>query len=101
MEADGTIQDDYRIDYLRDHLRAMMEAILIDGVPCLGYTMWGPFDLVSLSTGEMKKRYGVIYVDMDDAGNGTLERKPKKSYYWMKEVIGTQGESLWKEENGQ
>lgn len=101
VEADGTIQDDYRIDYLRDHLRAMMEAILIDGVPCLGYTMWGPFDLVSLSTGEMKKRYGVIYVDMDDAGNGTLERKPKKSYYWMKEVIGTQGESLWKEENGQ
>ena len=97
VEADGTIQDDYRINYLRDHLRAMMEAILVDGVDCLGYTMWGPFDLVSLSTGEMKKRYGVIYVDMDDAGRGTLKRTPKKSYDWMRHVIETQGESLWDE----
>lgn len=97
VEPDGTIQDDYRIDYLRDHLRAMMEAMLIDGVPCLGYTMWGCIDLVSLSTGEMKKRYGTIYVDMDDKGNGTLERRKKKSYDWMKEVIATQGASLWRD----
>lgn len=75
----------------------MAKAICIDGVECLGYTMWEPMDLVSLSTGEMKKRYGWIYVDMDDKGNGTLKRSRKKSFYWMKEVITTNGESLWKE----
>ena len=95
IEADGSIQDDYRIDYLRSHLREMMLAMEEDGVECLGYTMWAPIDLVSLSTGEMKKRYGFVYVDMDDKGNGTLERKKKKSYDWMSEVIATQGESLW------
>ncbi|HBN55351.1 MAG TPA: 6-phospho-beta-glucosidase [Lachnospiraceae bacterium] len=95
IEEDGRIQDDYRIAYLRDHLKEMMRAINEDGVDCLGYTMWGPMDLVSLSTGEMKKRYGFIYVDMDDKGNGTLERKKKKSYDWMAEVIATHGESLW------
>jgi 6-phospho-beta-glucosidase len=94
VQEDGTIQDDYRIKYLKDHLYAMMQAIVEDGVDCIGYTMWGPIDLVSLSTGEMKKRYGFIYVDMDDKGNGTLERKIKKSYHWMKEVIATQGEIL-------
>jgi 6-phospho-beta-glucosidase len=94
VQDDGTIQDDYRIEYLNDHLNAMMKAIVEDGVDCIGYTMWGPIDLVSLSTGEMKKRYGFIYVDMDDKGNGTLERKIKKSYYWMKEVIATQGEII-------
>ena len=97
VEEDGSIQDDYRIAFLKDHLRAMMEAIVTDGVQCLGYTMWAPIDLVSLSTGEMKKRYGFIYVDMDDKGNGTLERKPKKSYYWMKDVIASNGEKLWAE----
>lgn len=97
VEEDGSIQDDYRINYLRDHLKCMMEAILEDGVECIGYTMWGPIDLVSLSTGEMKKRYGFIYVDMDDKGNGTLERRRKKSFYWMQNVIATQGECLWME----
>ncbi len=97
IEEDGTIQDDYRIQYLSSHLKEMMKAINVDGVKCLGYTMWGPVDLVSLSTGEMKKRYGFIYVDMDDKGNGTLERKTKKSCDWMKEVISSQGESLWKD----
>jgi len=97
VESDGSIQDDYRIAYLRDHLKAMMEAMLVDGVDCIGYTMWGPMDLVSLSTGEMKKRYGFIYVDMDDKGHGTLERKKKKSYDWMKEVIATGGACLWAE----
>lgn len=97
VEEDGSIQDDYRINYLRDHLRELLNAIHTDGVECLGYTMWAPIDLVSLSTGEMKKRYGFIYVDMDDKGNGTLERKKKKSYDWMKNVIATRGESLWSE----
>lgn len=100
IEPDGSIRDDYRIDYLRNHLREMMRAMNEDGVECLGYTMWAPIDLVSLSTGEMKKRYGFIYVDMDDKGNGTLERRKKKSYDWMTEVIATGGESLWKEGNG-
>lgn len=66
----------------------------VDGVELLGYTMWAPIDLVFLSTGEMKKRYGFIYVDMDDKGNGTLVRRKKKSFDWMKQVIATNGESL-------
>lgn len=95
IEADGSVQDDYRISFLRDHLREMMKAMCQDGVELLGYTMWAPIDLVSLSTGEMKKRYGWIHVDMDDKGNGTLARRKKKSYDWMRQVIATQGESLW------
>lgn len=94
LDENGIVQDDYRIDYLRDHLQAMADAIIIDGVECLGYTMWGPVDLVSLSTGEMKKRYGFIYVDMDDKGNGSLKRTPKKSYAWMKEIIASNGAKL-------
>lgn len=93
-DENGYVEDDYRIDYLQQHLSAMADAILIDGVDCLGYTMWGPIDLISLSTGEMKKRYGFIYVDMDDKGNGTLNRTKKKSYYWMKHIIETNGEAL-------
>ncbi len=95
-EADenGYVEDDYRIDYLQKHLSAMADAINIDGVDCIGYTMWAPIDLVSLSTGEMKKRYGFIYVDMDDKGNGTLKRTKKKSYNWMKHIIETNGEAL-------
>lgn len=93
-DENNYVEDDYRIDYLNDHLSAMADAINIDKVPCLGYTMWGPIDLVSLSTGEMKKRYGFIYVDMDDKGNGSLDRTPKKSYYWMKDVITSNGEIL-------
>ena len=95
-EADenGYVEDDYRIEYLQKHLSAMADAINIDGVDCLGYTMWGPIDLVSLSTGEMKKRYGFIYVDMDDKGNGTLKRTKKKSYDWMKHIIETNGKAL-------
>lgn len=95
-EADenGYVEDDYRIEYLQKHLSTMADAINIDGVDCLGYTMWGPIDLVSLSTGEMKKRYGFIYVDMDDKGNGTLKRTKKKSYDWMKHIIETNGKAL-------
>ncbi|MFV0395750.1 MAG: 6-phospho-beta-glucosidase [Coprobacillaceae bacterium] len=94
VEADGSINDDYRIDYLREHVKAMKEAIEIDGVDLLGYTTWGPIDLVSASTGEMSKRYGFIYVDRDDAGNGTLARSKKKSFNWYKQVIATNGENL-------
>ena len=98
-EADenGYVEDDYRIDYLREHFKCMMQAILEDGVNCFGYTMWGPLDLVSLSTGEMAKRYGFVYVDMDDKGNGSLKRTPKKSYAWMRHVIETRGASVWEE----
>jgi 6-phospho-beta-glucosidase len=93
VEEDGSIQDDYRIAYLRDHIIAMGEAIE-DGVDLMGYTAWGCIDLVSASTGEMSKRYGFIYVDKDDNGNGTLDRRPKKSFYWYKNVIESNGETL-------
>lgn len=94
VDENNFVEDDYRIKYLSDHFKAMADAINIDGVHCLGYTMWGPIDLVSLSTGEMKKRYGFVYVDMDDKGNGSLNRTPKKSYDWMKRVIETNGALL-------
>ncbi len=93
-EVDGSmIQDDYRINYLREHIEAMAEAIQ-DGVDLMGYTPWGCIDLVSASTGEMSKRYGFIYVDLDDDGNGTLDRTPKKSFYWYKKVIESNGDIL-------
>ena len=92
-KEDGTIEDDYRIDYLRRHIEAMGEAIE-DGVELMGYTPWGCIDLVSASTGEMSKRYGFIYVDLDDQGNGTLDRSKKKSFDWYKEVIATNGKKL-------
>ena len=91
---DGKIHDSYRVRYLANHFRAMADAINIDHVPCIGYTMWAPIDLVSLQTGEMKKRYGFVYVDMDDKGNGTLKRIKKDSFDWMKEVIATNGGNL-------
>lgn len=94
VEADGTIQDDYRIDYLRQHIVEMKKAVELDGVDLLGYTTWGCIDLVSAGTGEMSKRYGFIYVDKDDFGNGTLERKKKKSFDWYKKVISSNGEDL-------
>ncbi|GFP74675.1 glycoside hydrolase family 1 protein [Clostridium fungisolvens] len=93
VNEDGTIEDDYRIDYLKQHVLAMKEAIK-DGVELLGYTPWGCIDLVSCSTGEMKKRYGFIYVDKDNEGNGTLKRSKKKSFYWYKDVIESNGEKL-------
>lgn len=93
VEEEGSIQDDYRIDYLRAHIAEMREAIA-DGVDLIGYTTWGPIDLVSASTAEMKKRYGFIYVDRDNEGNGTLNRSKKKSFYWYKNVIATNGAEL-------
>lgn len=94
VNEDGSIDDDYRIEYLRQHINAMNDAINIDGVDLIGYTTWGCIDLVSASTGEMSKRYGFIYVDRDDQGNGTLERSRKKSFNWYKEVIASNGESI-------
>lgn len=91
---DGKIKDDYRIDYLREHIRAMKDAVLIDGVDLIGYTTWGCIDLISASTGEMRKRYGFIYVDADEECRGTLNRHPKKSFYWYKKVIESGGEAL-------
>ncbi|MCW8335578.1 glycoside hydrolase family 1 protein [Vibrio paucivorans] len=89
----GEILDDYRIAYLNDHLVQAREAVL-DGVELMGFTSWGPIDLVANSTAEMSKRYGYIYVDRHDDGSGTLERKRKKSFFWYQEVIRTNGASL-------
>ncbi|EPS8491926.1 6-phospho-beta-glucosidase [Yersinia enterocolitica] len=89
----GEIEDDYRISYLREHIKAMAEAI-DDGIPVIGYTSWGCIDLVSASTGEMSKRYGFVYVDRDDLGKGSLARKKKKSFYWYKKVIASNGADL-------
>ena len=93
FNAAGEIEDDYRISYLREHIRAMADAIA-DGVPVLGYTTWGCIDLVAASTGEMSKRYGFVYVDRDDLGNGTLARTRKKSFWWYKKVIASNG-GIW------
>ena len=90
---DGKFHDDYRINYLRDHIKAMAQAVE-DGVDLMGYTMWGCTDLVSASTGEMKKRYGFVYVDRDNDGNGDFHRERKDSFYWYKKVIETNGEDL-------
>ncbi|HBA62326.1 MAG TPA: 6-phospho-beta-glucosidase [Lachnospiraceae bacterium] len=91
VNPDGSIQDDYRIDYLSKHLEQMKAAIYEDGVDLLGYTSWGPIDLVSVATGEMEKRYGYIYVDRDNQGKGTLKRIKKKSFTWYQRVIATNG----------
>ena len=93
LEADGSIQDDYRIDYLKQHIEAMKLA-MEDGVDLMGYIAWSGIDIVSASTGEMSKRYGFVYVDKQNDGSGTLERKKKKSFYWYQKVIRTNGECL-------
>ncbi|MGL4570446.1 MAG: 6-phospho-beta-glucosidase [Clostridium sp.] len=94
VEADGSIHDSYRIEYLREHIKQMKLAVNEDGVDLMGYTPWGCIDLVSASTGEMEKRYGFIYVDKDNEGKGTLNRSRKDSFYWYKKVIETNGEDL-------
>ncbi len=93
VESDGSVQDDYRIEYLQEHVRQMYEA-LCDGVDLIGYTPWGCIDLVSASSGEMAKRYGFIYVDKHDDGTGTLNRSRKKSFYWYQNLIKTNGQSV-------
>ncbi len=93
-DENGYVEDDYRIDYLAAHIKAMRDAINEDGVELWGYTTWGCIDLVSAGTGEMKKRYGFIYVDRDNDGNGSLKRSKKKSFNWYKEVIASNGASV-------
>ncbi|AVK63802.1 6-phospho-beta-glucosidase [Lactobacillus sp. CBA3606] len=90
----GQINDDYRIDYLRQHIQAFKDAVTIDGVDLLGYTTWGCIDLIAASTGQMSKRYGFIYVDRDDDGHGTFKRTKKQSFYWYQKVIESNGEVL-------
>lgn len=94
LTEDGKVHDDYRIKYLRDSVNSMRDAICIDGIPLMGYCMWGWTDIISCSTGEMKKRYGFVYVDRDDQGNGTLKRIKKDSFYWYKKVIASRGTDL-------
>lgn len=93
LEEDGSIHDTYRIDYLRRHIEQMKEAVA-DGVELMGFTSWGPIDIISCSTSEMEKRYGFIFVDQDNAGNGTLQRYRKDSFAWYKQVIESNGEFL-------
>ena len=96
VEEDGSIHDDYRIDYYRPHIEAM-SAACDNGVDLIAYTTWGCIDLVSESTKQMSKRYGFIYVDADDLGNGTYKRYKKKSFDWYKHVIGTNGACLFED----
>lgn len=100
VEEDGTINDDYRIDYLKKHIIEMYKAIEEDGVEMMGYTTWAPIDLISNSTNQMSKRYGFIYVDVDDHGQGTYKRSKKKSYDWYKQVIATNGASILNAKQG-
>ncbi|SER93308.1 6-phospho-beta-glucosidase [Gracilibacillus ureilyticus] len=93
LEEGDIINDDYRISYLREHIKQIKEAIA-DGVDVFGYTSWGCIDMISASTNQISKRYGYIYVDQDDMGNGTKRRIKKQSFYWYKHVIKTNGEQL-------
>lgn len=94
LDSTGQIDDQYRIDYLKAHIEALKEAVEYDGVPLIGYTPWGFIDLVSAGTGEMKKRYGFIYVDKDNEGKGTLARSKKKSFNWYQQVIESNGDVI-------
>ncbi|EOH68540.1 hypothetical protein UAG_01672 [Enterococcus faecium ATCC 8459 = NRRL B-2354] len=91
-DENGYVEDDYRIEYMADHIKEIRNAIDLDGVPVMGYTMWGCIDIVSAGSGEMKKRYGLIYVDRDNEGKGSLKRSKKKSFEWYKQVIASNGE---------
>lgn len=97
VSQDGKIYDDYRVSYLKAHLIELNKAIFEDHVDCFGYLMWAPIDLVSATTGEMKKRYGFIYVNKNDDGTGDLSRTTKQSYSWFKELIETNGENILEE----
>ena len=93
VDEDGSIHDSYRIDYFRPHIEAMRRAI-DQGVPLIGYTTWGPVDLVSAGTGQYAKRYGFIYVDRHDDGTGDFSRRRKDSFFWYQKVIRSAGEDL-------
>lgn len=93
VTSDGKIHDNYRINYMKQHIKEIMDAVEA-GVDLFGYTSWAPIDLISVSTSQMSKRYGYIYVDQDDLGNGTLKRLKKDSFYWYKQVIESNGQKL-------
>lgn len=94
ISEDRKIHDDYRIEYLNAHIKCIMDSVEEDGVDCFGYLMWGPIDLVSATTGEMKKRYGFIYVDKQDDGTGSYQRIKKDSFDWYQHVIETNGKNI-------
>ena len=93
LEADGTVHDEYRIDYIRQHVAALKEAV-IDGVDVRGYMIWGFLDLVACGPLTMDKRYGLIYVDLDNCGKGTAKRYKKDSFYWYQKCIESNGKNL-------
>ena len=94
LDEDGSIHDTQRIDYLKNHIKELTKAVTYDGVDLMGYTPWGIIDIVSFTTGEMKKRYGMIHVDRDNEGNGSMNRSKKDSFHWYKKVIETNGEEI-------
>lgn len=94
IEEDGSIHDENRINYLCEHVREVEKAVVLDGINVIGYLSWGPIDIVSAGTGEMKKRYGYVYVDLDDEGKGSGARLKKDSFYWYKKVISSGGKML-------
>lgn len=94
LTSSGEIHDQYRIDYFKGHIKSMEQAVALDGIPLIGYMPWSGIDIVSASTGEMAKRYGFIYVDLDDMGQGTGKRYKKDSFDWYQNVIATNGEVL-------
>lgn len=87
MTESGKVHDDYRIDYLRKHIRQMLISLENDGIELMGYCMWGMTDMISASTTQMSKRYGLIYVDLDDLGNGSYRRYLKDSYFWYQKLL--------------
>ena len=93
IDSDGRIRDTARMEYLKKHIEALQQAVA-DGCDIFGYTWWGPIDIVSAGTGEMEKRYGFIYVDKDNQGNGTLQRRKKDSFEYYKKVIASNGQDL-------
>ena len=93
-DENGYVEDDYRIDYLRKHVKAVKDAVEIDFVDCFGYAWWGPFDIVSAGTGEMRKRYGFVYIDVDDDGKGSFKRTRKKSFFYYHDVIESNAEKI-------
>ena len=94
IDEDGNICDEARIEYLKAHIIEMKKAIELDSVDCFCYLSWSPIDMISAGTSEMSKRYGYIYVDQDDYGNGSLRRSKKKSFEWYKKVIESNGDKL-------
>lgn len=94
LEEDGSVHDPYRVDLFQRHIRAMKDAVEQDGVDLMGYAAWAPIDMVSAGTGEMRKRYGFVYVDLDDEGHGSGARIKKDSFAWYQRVIATNGEDL-------